>query len=162
LDTGFSQLQSEPFRPMPLLRCLQTCTAAAALFALLGACGLAPPRSARVIVRPRPPRTEITIRSLTGVWDASVPTTEGGEPVTMSLAQTGDTLKGSLTIGGRTMRSDPARPANLDLNGAFALGFGQTHERVVVRGRPDATGRRISGRVSGLGPQPVSADFIRR
>jgi hypothetical protein len=157
----FSQLRWSVPAVLPL-RCLQTCTAAAALFALLGACGLAPPRSTRVIVRPRAPRTEITIRSVTGLWDATVVTPQGAESIAMSLTQTGDLVTGTLTVRGRTVSSDPSRPAHIDVTGAFNLEFSQTTERIVVLARPDTTGIRISAQVSGLAAQPIVADFVRR
>ena len=148
---------------MPPLRCLQTFTAAAALFAILGACGLsAPSRGTRVIVRPRPPRAEVTIRSLTGTWVAVWQTPDAIQALTLSLVQSGDALVGTLVVQSRALASDPARPAHLDVVGQFALGFGQEQEIVVVRGRPDATGDRISASISGLLAQPVSLTFRRR
>src|SRR6185295_9586965 len=111
-----SQLPSEPFRPMTSLRYLQTLTAGAALFAILGACGLAPARSApRPIVRPHPPRGDVTIRSLTGRWVAVRQTPDAIGTRSLSLGQSGDRLTGTLTVDGRTFVSDPAREALLDL-----------------------------------------------
>ena len=147
---------------MSLLRCLQTCTAAAALFAALGACGLPPPgRPTRVILRPRPPRAEMTIRSLTGMWVAVWQTPDRVETLTLSLVQSGDTLTGTLVVQGRSLSSDSRRPASLDLAGQFAIEFGQSLENVIVRGRPDATGDRIFTSVSGLSTQPASLTFRR-
>jgi len=148
---------------MPPLRFLQTCTAAAALFAILGACGLpAPGRGTRVIVRPRPPRAEVTIRSLTGTWVAVWQTPDAGEALTLSLVQSGDALAGTLIAQGRSLASDASQPARLDVAGQFALGFGQAHERLVIRGRPDATGDRISASISGLSAQPAAVTFRRQ
>ena len=69
---------------------------------------------------------------------------------------------GRLIVQGRALASDPARPAHLDAAGQFALGFGQSHESVVVRGRPDITGDRISASISGLAAHPVVVVFRRR
>jgi hypothetical protein len=145
---------------MPLLRCFQTCTAAAALFALLGACGLAPPRSQRVIVRPRPPRTEITIRSLTGVWDATINTPEGRTPLTLSVVQSGDALTAQLTFRERSWDSRPAPPARIDDSGGFVLVFGPSPE-IVLRGRASDNGVHIGARVEGLELRPAVVDFFR-
>jgi hypothetical protein len=148
---------------MPPLRVLQTLTAAAALFAILGACGLPPPgRATRVVVRPRPPRAEVTIRSLTGTWAAVWRTPDGLETLTLSVVQSGDALSGTLSVQGRSLASSPARPAQLDVAGQFALALGQSHERVVVLGRPDATGNRISASISGLSGHPVVVTFQRQ
>ena len=148
---------------MPPLRCLQTCTAAAALFAILGACGLpAPRRGTRVIVRPRPPRAEVTIRSLTGTWVAVWQTPDAAETLTLSMVQSGDALSGTLIVQGRGLASDPTKPAHLSIVGQFALELGQAHERVAIRGRPDATGDRISASISGLSAHPVVVTFRRR
>ena len=148
---------------MSSLRCLQTCTAAAALFAILGACGMPPPgRPTRVIVRPRPPRAEVTIRSLTGTWLAVWQTPDAVETLTLSIVQSGDALAGTLIVQGRALPSDPARPAHLDAAGQFAIRFGQSHENIVVRGRPDVTGDRISVSISGLAAHPVVAVFHRQ
>jgi len=137
--------------------------AAAALFAILGACGLPPPgRPTRVIVRPRPPRAEVTIRSLTGTWVAVWQTPDAVETLTLSIVQSGDTLAGRLIVQGRALASDPARPAHLDAAGQFVLGFGQAHENVIVRGRPDMTGDRISASISGLAAHPAAVVFHRR
>jgi hypothetical protein len=145
------------------VRPLQVCTAAAALFAVLGACGLpAPVRRPPVIVRVRPPRTEVTIRSLTGTWVALRPTPDGQDQLTIVLIQRGDTLSGTLVIDGRALASDPAVPARLDVRGGFVLGLGQTNERVVLRGRPDPTSDRIAASISGLSPQPVAVTFRRQ
>ena len=145
---------------MSSVRCLQTCTAAAALFALLGACGLAPPRSQRVIVRPRPPRTEITIRSLTGVWDATLNTPEGRTPLTLSVVQSGDALTAQLTFRDRSWASRPAPPARIDNSGAFVLVFGSSPE-IVLRGRASDNGVYIAARVEGLALRPALVDFFR-
>jgi len=138
---------------MTSLRYLQTLTAGAALFAILGACGLAPARSApRPIVRPHPPRGDVTVRSLTGRWVGVRQTPEAVETLTLSLVQSGDGLTGSLTRDGQTFTSDPARPAHLDLTGEFALELGRTHE-IVVHGRTSATGDRISASIRDLSGQ---------
>jgi hypothetical protein len=148
---------------MPPLRCLQTCTAAAALFAVLGACGVPVPHpGSRVIPRPRPPRAEVTIRSLTGTWVAVWRTPEGIETLTLSIVQSGDALSGTLLAQGRGLASDPTSPARLSIIGRFTLELGQPHERVVVRGQPDSTGDRISASISGLSAQPVVVTFRRR
>jgi hypothetical protein len=144
------------------VRLLQTCTAAAALFAVLGACGLpARGRRARVIARPRPPRAEVTIRSLTGTWVA-LRQTDGHAALTIVLIQSGDTLTGTLVVDSRSLASDPAVPARLDSNGRFTIRLGRTHERVVLGGRPDATADRIFASIIGLSAQPVLATFRRR
>ena len=44
----------------------------------------------------------------------------------------------------------------------FVLVFGQAPEEIVVRGRPDASGDRIPVAITGLGPDPVAAQFQRR
>ena len=148
---------------MPLLRCLQICTAAGALFAVLGVCGLSPPgRPTRVVVRPRPPRPHMTIRSLTGTWVGVWQTPDGVETLAISIVQSGSALSGTLTLQADTFATDPARPAHVDVNGRFALEFGRSHERVVVRGRPDASGDRIVASVSGLSTDPVPVTFRRR
>jgi hypothetical protein len=145
------------------VRCLQIGTAAIALFAVLGACGAAPAgRRPRTIVRPRPARAEVTIRSLTGTWEAAGQRSGGDDALTLVLVQSGDTVAGTLTVGGRTLASDPAAPARLDAHGRFAIALGRTHERLVVGGRPDATADTIFASVSGLAPQPVLVTFRRR
>jgi hypothetical protein len=146
---------------MSILRCLQTVTAAAALFAILGACGLTPlSRGPRV--RPRPPRPEITIRSLTGTWDAVVKRDEGVETLTLTLEQSGDSLTGTLSVDGVARPSDAAWPAHLDMRGQFTLRFGQSHETIWLRGRPDASGDEIAGWITGAARASVMATFIRR
>jgi hypothetical protein len=145
------------------LRCFQTLTAAAALFAILGACGLAPTLSnPRPIVRPRPPRSEMTIRSLTGTWVAVWHAPDGVETLTLSMVQSGDALSGTLMVKGRGLASDPARPAQLSTIGRFTLELGQSQERIVVRGQPDATGDHISASISGLSADPAVVRFGRR
>jgi len=147
---------------MTSLRYLQTLTAGAALFAILGACGLAPARSARrPIVRPHPPRGDVTIRSLTGMWVAVRQTPDAIETLTLSLVQSGDRLTGTLTVDGQTFVSDPAREALLDLTGQFALEFGRARE-IVVRGRTETTGDRISASINGLAEQAVMVAFRRQ
>jgi len=164
LDTGFFAVAVGVMSTMPPpVRCLQTLTAAAVIFAMLGACGLPPPRHGpRPIPRPRRPGVEITIRSLTGRWEASRPTPDGPEVLELSLVQRGDSLEGILVIGGRTLRTDPVSPARLDAAGLFVLVFGQLPQRLVVRGRPGASGDRISAWVSGVDPQPIPVTFVRR
>lgn len=150
---------------MFLLRCLQICTAAAALFAILGACGLrgAPTRlGPRVLPRPRPPHAEVTIRSLTGTWVAVWRTPDGLDTLTLSVVQSGEALSGALFVKGRRLASDPARPAQLSILGRFTLELGQTHEVVVIRGQPDATGDRITASISGLSTNPVVVTFRRQ
>jgi hypothetical protein len=145
---------------MPLLRCLQTCTAAAALFALLGACGLAPPRSQRVIVRPRPPRPEVIIRSLTGVWDATIDIPEGRTPLTLSIVQSGDVLAARLRFRDRSWESRPAPPPRIDGVRAFVLEFGSSPE-IVFRGRASDDGVCIRARIEGLIARPALVDVFR-
>jgi hypothetical protein len=143
--------------------CLQIATAATALFAVLGACGLPPPGGrTRVVVRPRPPRAEVMIRSLTGTWEAARQSSGGDDALTLVLVQSGDTVAGTLSVGGRTFASDPAAPARLDANGRFTIVLGRMHERLVVGGRPDATADRIAASVSGWRAQPVLVTFRRR
>ena len=163
----FSQLRSESFRPMPPLRVLQTVTAAAALFAILGACGvrgltLPSPGPPRGIARPRPPQAEVTIRTLTGTWVAVWQTPDGLDTLTLSLVQRGDSVSGTLIVQGRGLASDPMKPAPLSIIGRFRLEVGQSHETVVVAGRPDATGDRISAAISGLSLNPLVLTFRRR
>jgi hypothetical protein len=146
-----------------LVRCLQTLTAAAVVFAILGACGLPPPRRGpRPIPRPRRPVTEITIRSLTGHWEALRQTPDGPQVLRLSLVQRGDTLDGALLLGARTLSTDPQWPAHLDVDGRFVLVFGQAPARVVVRGRPDASGERISVTIAGQEADPIATQFQRR
>ena len=148
---------------MVLLRCFQTCTAAAALFALSGACGLpAPGRTTRVVVRPRPSSPEVRIRSLTGAWVAVWRRPEADEVFTLSMVQSGDAVTGTLVVRGRTLASDPSRPARLDANGQFVLGFGQTHETIDLHGRPDSTGDRVAASISGLAAHPLVLTFRRQ
>jgi hypothetical protein len=146
-----------------LVRCLQTTTAAAALFAVVGGCGLTPlSRGPRPRPLPRPDRPEVTIRSLTGTWVAVVETATGVETLAMSLVQSGNTLAGTLSIGGRTLVSDPGHPAFLGSVGEFSLGFGRSHERVVVAGRPSQRGDRLSASIRCIDLPPVAAIFNRR
>lgn len=145
-----------------LVRSLQTFTAAAALFAILGACGLTPlSRGPRVRPHPRPHRTEITIRSLTGTWVATLDTPDGAETLSMSLVQSGNSLAGTLSIGGRMLASDPAQPAFIGNAGEFVLGFGQSHERVVVAARPNAGADRLSASIRRTDSPPVAVTFRR-
>ena len=145
-----------------LVRCLQTCTAAAALFTVLGACGLTPlSRGPRVRPHPRPHRGEVTIRSLTGNWVAILDTPDGAETLSMSLVQSGNTLAGTLSIGGRTLASDPTHPAFLGSFGEFVLGFGRSHERVVVAARPNAAADRVSASIRRIDSPPAAVTFRR-
>ncbi len=147
----------------PAVRCLQTATAAAALFAMLGACGLTPlSRGPRVRARPPALRPDITIRSLTGTWDAVVQGTDGPETVSLTLLQSGDAISGTLTIDGVAYTNDAAVRTQLDARGHFTLGFGQSQERVWVRGRPDASGDQIAGWITGARRVSVMATFVRR
>jgi hypothetical protein len=146
----------------PLIRCLQTLTVAAVVFAILGACGLPPPRRPRAIPRPRRPGTEITIRSLTGSWQAVRPTSDGAQVLRLSLVQRGDSLEGTLSIGDRTLASDSSAPARLDAAGLFVLVLGHAPEKAFVRGRPDASGDRIPVTITGLGSDPLVVVFQRR
>jgi hypothetical protein len=163
LDTGIFALAVRAMPTMPpAVRCLQTLTAAALVFAILGACGLPPPRRGpRPIPRPRRPGVEITIRSLTGRWEASRTTTDGRQRLELSLVQRGDTLEGTLLIESRTLLSANAS-ARLDAAGQFVLVFGQLPQRLFVRGRPDATGDRIPVLIDGLDPQQISIVFQRK
>jgi hypothetical protein len=146
-----------------LVRCLQTTTAAAALFAVLGACGLTPlSRGPRPRPHPRPDRHEVTIRSLTGSWVAVLDTPDVAEALSMSLVQSGNSLAGTLSIGGRVLVSDPAHPALLGSAGEFSLGFGRSHERVVVAGRPTAQADRLTATIRRIDLPPVAAIFTRR
>jgi hypothetical protein len=148
---------------MPLVRRLQTVTAAAALFAILGACGLTPlSRGPRARPRPSTPRPEITIRSLTGTWDAVVKHTDGVENLTLTLQQSGDAISGTLSIDGNVHSSDPAWPARLDARGQFTLRLGQTQETIWLRGRPDAGGDDIAGWITGAARVSGMAHFVRR
>ena len=146
----------------PRIRCLQTLTAAAVVFAILGACGIPPPRRSPRPIRPRRPSTEITIRSLTGRWEAFRPTSEGSQVLELSLVQRGDTLEATALLGERTLATDPQWPAHLDADGRFVLVFGRAPATVVVRGRPDASGDRIRVTITGLGVDPIAAQFQRR
>jgi hypothetical protein len=148
---------------IPLVRCLQACTAGAALFAILGACGLTPLGAGRrPRPHPRPHRAEVLIRSLTGTWAAVQDTPDGAQPLLLSLVQSGDSLTGTLSIGGRTLVSDPAHPAFLGSRGEFTLGFGRSHERVVVAGRPSPRADRLSASIRRDDLPPVAAIFTRR
>jgi hypothetical protein len=147
---------------MTTIRCCQALAAGAALFAVLGACGLPMPgRGTRVIVRPRP-RIEVTIRSLTGTWDAVAKTPAGIDVFVLTLRQTGDTVSGTLEARGRVLGSDPALPARLKVSGSFDLMLGRPTEGVLVRGRQDQRGDRLRAWVSGLSEQSIFVTFIRR
>jgi hypothetical protein len=148
---------------MSVLRCLQTVTAAAALFAVLGACGLAPARTMpRPISRPHPPGAEVTVRSLTGTWACVVQTPDGPRAVAASLVQHGDVLTGTLTIDGRTFPGNRVVSGRLGGSGHFRLVFGQSPETVDVHGVPDSTSDRITAWVTGVAPQPVHVTFVRQ
>ena len=164
LDTGIFAVAVGVISTMPPpVRCLQTLTAGALVFAILGACGFSPPSRRRPgIIRPRPPRSEITIRSLTGQWEAVRPMPDDTQVLRLSLVQRGDSLDGTLLVGGRTLASDPGSPARLDANGLFVLVFGQAPERVMMRGRPDVSGDRIPVTITGFGPEPLHLVFRRR
>lgn len=164
LDTGFFAVAGEVGPTMLLsVRCLQTVTIAAAAFAILGACGLPPPgRGPRVVVRPHRPAREITIRSVTGDWNASRRTAGGAQALRLSLIQRGDTLQGTLSVGTLTVATDPATPARLGVDGSFVLVFVHSPENIVLRGRPDASGERIPVAISGVGPELLAVVFRRR
>ena len=164
LDTGIFALAVGVVSAMPPpVRCLQTLTAGALVFAILGACGFTPPTRRRPgIVRPRPPRSEITIRSLTGQWEAFRPMPDDTQLLRLSLVQRGDTVYGTLLAGDRALASDHGSPALLDANGLFVLVFGQPPERVVVRGRPDVSGDRMPVTITGLSAEPLHLFFRRR
>ncbi len=145
-----------------LVRSLQAVAAAAALFAMIGACGITPlSRGARPRRYPRPNRAAVTIRSLTGVWVA-VWRIEGRErTVTLSLVQSGNTLAGTIDVGDLALVSDPMQPAFLATTGQFVMGFGRSDERVIVEARPDASGDILLAFVRGLAPQPIPLTFAR-
>ena len=146
-----------------LVRLSQTVAAGAVVFAILGGCGFAPPsRRGPVVIRPRPPGPEVTIRSLTGEWEAVQPTASGPRMIGLSLVQRGDTVRATLAIDGRTLSDDPSRPARLDARGQFVLVFGQSTEVIVVRGRPDASEDWIAATLTGLDSEPLPTVFQRR
>lgn len=144
----------------PIIRCLQGVTVAAIVFELLGACGIPPPRRGPVALRPRRPGPAVTIRSLTGDWEAVHGTTSGPRILRLRLVQTGDLVRGTLMEGDRTWPSDPNVPARLDASGWFSLPFGHSHE-IFARGRVDVSGDWFSLEVTGLERQPVSLVFQR-
>jgi hypothetical protein len=163
LDTGIFALAVGAVSTMPPpVRCLQTLTAAAVVFAILGACGLPPPRRGTpVVIRPRRPATGVTIRSLTGDWEAVHGTPAGPVDVRLALVQSGDTLQGTLRVGDRILASDATWPARLDTSGRFVMVFGQSHE-IVGRARLDASGDWFSMAVAGLAEEQLSLIFQRR
>jgi hypothetical protein len=164
LDTGIFAVAVGVMSAMPTrVQCFQTLTAAAVVFAILGACGLPPPRRGpRPIPRPRRPGPEVTVRSLTGRWEAVRATPAGPQIVGLSLVQHGDTVRATLAIGDRTMSNDPRHPAHLDARGQFILVFWQLPETIAIRGRPDASGKWIAATINGLDPQPVRTVFQRK
>jgi hypothetical protein len=163
LDTGFSQLRSEPSTMSRFVRCFQTLAVAAALFALLGACGLTPlSRGPRVRARPPALRPGITIRSLTGTWDAVVKRADGVETLVLTLRQSGNTVSGTLSIDDVAHPIDAGWPAEIDARGQFTLRFGQSQETIWLRGRPDAGGDEIAGWITGATRVSVMATFVRQ
>ena len=163
----FSQLRSEPFQtdaPTALPPDLHRRRSPVRHPRRLRPAGTRP--RTRVIVRPRPPRAEVTIRSLTGTWVAVWQTPDaprGARRFRWSRAEM--RCPGRLVVQSRALASDPARPAHLDVVGQFGLGFGQAQEIVVVRGRPDVDRRPylcvdqrfIGASRRGHLPPPVSA-----
>ncbi len=146
---------------MTTVRCCQGLAAGAALFAVLGACGLPAGRVARAIARPRP-RVEVTIRSLTGTWEAVDVTAVRLEVFVLTLRQTGDTVSGTLAAGDRVLASDPASPARVDASGSIDLTLGRSTESVLIAGRLDSSGDRIRARISGLSDGSIVVTFRRR
>jgi hypothetical protein len=141
----------------------QAVAAGAALLAVLGACGFAPTgRTVARPPRPRPPDVTTTIRSLTGTWDASA--RAGGDTIrlSMSLQQSGDAVRGTLTVAGLDYPTDSRVWSRIDHRGQITLIFGQLPEHIVVDGRIDASGDRFEASLTGGGLPPTRATFIRR
>jgi hypothetical protein len=141
-----------------VVRCCQGLAAGAALFAVLGACGLPAPRR---IIRPRP-RADVTIRSLSGTWEAVDVTAARLEVFVLTLRQAGDTVSGTLAAAGRVLASDPASPARVDASGSIDLSLGRSTEPVLIAGRLDSSGDRLRARISGLSGQAIVVTFVRR
>jgi hypothetical protein len=146
---------------MAVVRSLQTCTVAAALFALLGACGLVPPGPARPVQRPRRPGSAATIRGLTGTWEATIRIADGRMPLVLTVLQSGDALTGELAFPDRPWPSRAAPAVHIDATGRVVLVFGPSPQ-IVLRGRAAHDAAYISAWVEGLGRQPALIDFFRR
>jgi hypothetical protein len=145
-----------PSRPRPrLLRLLQTLTAGAALFALLGACGI--PINPRQ--RPRHPAARPVIVRLSGTWDAVAAGEESLRPLRMTLRHAGASVVGVLHLADRDLETE--RPGRIDPGGHFRLIFGRPPDSVRVDLRIEARGARLAGTIEEGGRrEPVL--FLRR
>lgn len=138
-----------------LLRILQTLTAGAAVFALLGACGI-PINHPQ---RPRYQRVRPIIIRLTGTWEAVPAGEESFRPLRMTLRQTGTSVEGVLHRPEGDLATE--WPGRIDATGHFALVFGRPPDKVRVDLQIEARGSRLGGTLlDDAGREPVL--FMRR
>ena len=129
---------------------------------MLGACGLAP--AGRTVARPPRPRaaTVVTIRSLTGVWEATAQSAGDTIRVVMVLQQTSDAVSGSLTVAGLDYPTDAEVWSRVDRHGHLTLVFGHSPNRFVVDGRMDASADRLQATITGGDLSATPTTFFRR
>ena len=133
-----------------LLRVLQTLTAGAAIFALLGACGI-PINHPQ---RPPPHRIRPIIIRLSGIWDAVPVSEESYRPLRMTLRHAGASVEGVLHLPDRDLATE--WPARIDAGGRFILEFGRPPDQTWIALRIEARGRRLGGTLIGpAGREPV-------
>jgi hypothetical protein len=138
-----------------LLRFLQTLTAGAAVFALLGACGI-PINHPQ---RPRYQRVRPIIVRLSGTWDAVPVGEDSFRPLRLTLRHTGASVEGVLHLADRDVPTE--WPGRIDPGGQFTLAFGRPPERIRIALQIEARGRRLGGTlVDPRGREPVL--FLRR
>jgi hypothetical protein len=137
-----------------LLPLLQTVAAGAAVFAILGACGI-PVNHPQ---RPRYQRVQPIVVRLSGTWDA-VPIGESApRPLRLTLRHAGARVDGVLNLPDRDL---PAEwPGRIDRGGRFSLVFGRPPEQTRINLQIEVRGRRLSGTYVGpRGAEPVT--FLR-
>ena len=129
---------SSPPRPRRL-RLLQTLTAGAAVFALLGACGI-PINHPQ---RPRYQRVRPAILRVSGSWDAVPAGDDSFRPLRMTLRQAGASIDGVLHLPDRDLATE--WPGRIDPGGRVRLVFGRPPDYVRIDLRIEARGRRLAG-----------------
>jgi hypothetical protein len=95
----------------------------------------------------------VTVGSMSGTWVGTVTINAGqAASASLSLAQTGGVVTGTMTLLNFNGRTDPAQPGRIDANGAVELRMKvDPFNDFTLRGTMDATGRRISGGAFGSG-----------
>ena len=137
------------------LRALQTLAAGAAVFALLGACGIPtnPPQ------RPRHQRVRPIVIQLSGTWDAASAGNESYRPLRLTLRHTGASVEGILHLADRDLATE--WPGRIDAGGHFTLIFGRSPDKIRLDLQIEARGRRLGGTLADAGGREAVL-FLRR